>query len=229
MADLATITLPNGSSYNFKDSSARYSIENFHEEDIKPIATKTYTDLIATENTWNNATFFYGKIVPTSYTATWSLKYKIYANVPSYASANAWATTEIYGSKSTLNAYHSFNHILSTDYRPVYYQDLYRATQAGSTTYGHLLGLSLRSSWQQTTSSRVRTITIEILQCKDCTFTFFDQMVKYANAPGTGATNYSTYSEFDFATNGLQETGDNNDPNYRNRVYYSYYKTYTNL
>lgn len=72
------------------------------------------------------------------------------------------------------------------------------------------MGLRLYSSWNYTTAANARTITIEIIETKNCSFTFFDNMTKYADAPGSGNTNYNTYSEFDFANNGLQETGDNN-------------------
>ena len=42
----------------------------------------------------------------------------------------------------------------------------------------------------------------------------------YANLPGTGSTNYNTYSNFDGSTQGMTMTGDRNDVNYYNRNYY---------
>jgi hypothetical protein len=46
-------------------------------------------------------------------------------------------------------------------------------------------------------------------------------MVKWTSLPDFNTTNYQTYRQSDFSTNGLQETGDANDVNYQNRVYYT--------
>lgn len=115
------------------------------------------------------------------------------------------------GYNDTYASYAAWNTIKNTTYRPCYQHVYYRAKSAGiSNGYGHLMGLRLYSSWNYTTAANARTITIEIIETKNCSFTFFDNMTKYADAPGTGSTNYNTYSEFDFANNGLQESGDSN-------------------
>lgn len=198
---------------------------------IKPMMSKTYTGVIGTDNTWADATFFFGKILPTSYSANWQIKYRIYAEAAGVDYCKANADVTITGAKSAYISFKSFNQIQSTSYRPAYYHQLYRATQTGITNqYGHLLGIRLQSSWNPTTVANARTVKVEILRCQNCTFTFFDSVIKYANAPGTGSTNYNGVTELDFANNGLQETGDNNDPNYRDRVYYSgQWKTYQKL
>ena len=46
-------------------------------------------------------------------------------------------------------------------------------------------------------------------------------MIKWTSLPNFNTTNYQTYRQIDFATNGLQETSDANDVNYQNRIYYS--------
>lgn len=46
-------------------------------------------------------------------------------------------------------------------------------------------------------------------------------MVKWTALPNFNSTNYETYRQTDFAVSGLQETSDNNDVNYQNRIYYS--------
>lgn len=184
--------------------------------------SKTYTSVIGTANNWAGATFFFGKIQPTDYYITWKIHYRIYTEAAGRNDSKAIADVIVSGTQSSLIAYSSFNTIANTSYRPAYYHVLYRATSAGiSSGYGHVLGLRLYSSWNPAASANSRTVFIDILSVENCTFTFFDSMTKYENIPGTGSTNYSSYSEIDYATNGLQETGDANDVNYYHRYYYA--------
>ena len=81
------------------------------------------------------------------------------------------------GYNDTYASYAVWNTIKNTSYRPCYYHVYYRAKSAGiSNGYGHLMGLRLYSSWNYTTAVNARTITIEIIETKNCSFTFFDNM-----------------------------------------------------
>ena len=212
MADISKIKLPNNSTYNLA----------VYTDHIKPMMSKTYTGVIGTANDWANSTFFYGKVHPTDFNAIWRIHYKIEAVCVGQVASQATYDVTIKGSGSSLISYTVFNAQKNTSYRPLYYQVLYRAKSAGITSgYGHLIGTRLYSSWNPTTAANSRTFVFDILSCDNCTFTFFDSPVKYSSAPGTGSTNYDTYSEIDGFTNGLASSGVRNDPNYQNRIYYT--------
>jgi hypothetical protein len=125
--------------------------------------------------------------------------------------AKAYSTLFLNGFADTYGSYAAWNSIYNTSYRPCYYHEYYRLKEAGyNNGYGHALGVRLYNSWNAFTAANARVFTIDILETYNCTFTFYDSMVTYANIPGTGTTNYNAYSEFNFADNGLQETGDSN-------------------
>lgn len=177
--------------------------------DLQPKQTKTFTNVIGTENNWANATFFFGSVRPTAFTDQWTITYKVTAVAAGDARAKAFSIFTLNGHADTYSSYAAWNAIYNTSYRPCYYHIYYRLKEAGfNNNYGHAMGIRLYSSWNATTAANARTITIDILETKNCTFTFFDSMTKYASIPGTGDTNYTGYSEFNFADNGLIETGD---------------------
>ena len=176
------------------------------------IAQKTFTGIIGTANSTAGASFYFGTAIPDEYTATWGVIYRVYAVAAGDARAKAMAEVEIDGSSSTILSYKAWNTIINSDYRPAHYHIIYRAKEAGITNgYGHAFGVSMYSAWKRTTSANARTFTIEILKCINCKFKFYDNMMRYASIPGTGSTNYDTYSNINFNLNGLQETGDDND------------------
>ena len=220
MAEISKITLSNNTTYDLK----------VYTDHIAPMQTKTYTGVIGTANSWAGATFFFGTIMPTNYYSAWYIKYRIYAEAAGSDEARASSEVTVAGTQDALRSYSAFNNIANTSYRPAYYHELYRAKTAGiSAGYGHALGVRLYSSWNPTTAANSRTFVIDILETYNCTFTFFNSMTAYASIPGTGTTNYNTYSEMDFATQGLQETGDANDVNYQNREYYSARTAYSQI
>ena len=185
--------------------------------------SKTFTGLIGSANDAANASFYVGKIVPDSFTKFWSIDFREYIYAAGQTDASQQTSTvHIEGRTTNYTSYWVFNSFYNTTYYSAYYTNFYSITQAGyNAGYGHLIGIGLRSSWNRTTAANARTITYEILNTQGCTFTFFDTAVKYASVPGTGSTNYSTLTEFNFTSAGLQESGDANDPNYRNRDYYA--------
>lgn len=180
-------------------------------DQITPIASKTFTGVIGTANNWANATFFFGTVMPTDFYALWSIKYRVKAVAAGETSARAMYDICIIGNRDTYSAYSCWNAIENTSYYPIYYHVLYRAKSAGiSAGYGHALGERIYSSWNATTVANARTIDVDVYECVNCTFTFFDSMLKYAEIPGTGSTNYYTYTEFNATGQGLQESGDAN-------------------
>lgn len=213
MADISKLTLPNGDSYDFK----------VYTDHIAPMMSKTFTGVIGTANNFANASFYFGKIIPSSFDAIWKIKFNYYSYTNNQELAKGYYELFISGSADALIATDTWNNQKSTSYRPIYNTLVYRATDAGiEAEYGHLLGWRLYSSWQPTTAASARTFEVEIVECVNCTFEFFDTPLKYANVPGTGETNYDGYSEINGTTQGRVRTGqDANDVNYRNRHYYN--------
>ena len=176
---------------------------------IKPLKSKVFTDVIGTANTWADATFFYGSIKPTTWDDTWRIKFKIHVYVPNHPTYNQLAEVTISGKQGDHRAYASFNTIGS--YYVCYYHELYRLKQAGfNNGYGHSLGVRFYSAYEPANTDYKRTIEVDILETENCSFDFYDSCLVYAAIPGTGETNYNTYSEMDFVNNGMQETGDSN-------------------
>lgn len=213
MAELSKITLPDGNNYDLK----------VYTDHIAPMMTKTFTGVIGTADNFANATYYFGKILPTDINLIWKIKYRVIAEAAGDIRAKGFYEVEYGYSGTTFIAYKVFNFQKDTSYRPLYNHVLYRATGGGITSgYGHLLGERLQSSWKPATAANARTFTFEIVECSNCTFTFFDTPVKYADAPGSGSTYYEGYNEFNGTTQGITRTGtDNNDVNYQNRIYYS--------
>ena len=189
---------------------------------VHQMPVKTYTDIIGDSGTNNEAgcAFYFGSIRPTSWTNTWEVHYRVRVWVPSNTSYEAFSEVLFTGDQGSINAYSIFNHIYSTSYRPVYYHAVHRLKSAGYTNgYGHILGISLQDSTNRDNTSLKRSFTVEILSQTNCEITLLDTPVKYANWPGTGSTNYESWGSYNFASNGLQETGDSDTTN-QLRSYY---------
>lgn len=182
--------------------------------DLVPYATKTYTNIIGNSSDNNQAynSFYFGYVRPNSFTETWEAKYRVHVWVPTNTNFEVVSDVLFKGSQTNINAYAIFNHILNTSYRPVYYHNVYRLNATGyNNGYGHALGISLSDSNSRGDTSLKRSFTIELIYAKNCTITLNDTAVLWANWSGTGSTNYSGLSNYNFANNGLQETGDNDD------------------
>ena len=192
----------------------------YKQDEILPLQSKTFTDVIGTANNWAGATFFYGSIKPATWGEIWRIKYRIKVFVPGQPNYNQMADVMVSGRAGDLRSFASLNTIGA--YYVCYYHVLYRMKEAGfNNGYGHSLGVRFYSAYNPTDTNYKRTIDVEILETENCTFNFYDNCLLYADVPGTGSTNYNTYSEMDFVNNGLQESGDNSDPNYYNRTNYS--------
>jgi hypothetical protein len=204
------------------DGSSGWSIattvgDNSHNHNmttIVPIATKTYTGWLGTvDNTAASDSFYFLKLRPSNWNCQWKFRYRITATVS--ASTNYYATSDVtyYGyGQASAPAYAIYNTFYSTSYRPYYYHNFYRLTSTGySANLYNAIGLGLRSSNGRNTSGYERDISVEILEAKDCTFEFLDTAVKWADWVSNTSTNYAGLTEYDGYTNGLRETGDDND------------------
>ena len=199
---------------------------------IVPIASKTFTGVVASANNDPNGWLYFAKLKPTDNSATKNIyiKFRILLEAAGQVACYQDSVVEYYMYGSTLLSYSTYNDIRNTSYRAMYNHSLYRATTTGITGgYGHLLGVRLTSSWNPATAANARTITVEVLETRNCDVEFLSSMVTYANAPGTGSTNYAGRSDYDGTTQGQTISGDRNDVNYYNRSYYGLRTTYTAL
>ena len=188
-------------------------VHDHKANEIQPVASKTYTGVIASANNYANGTFYYGTVMPTSFYTTWGLRYRVEVSAAGQDQSHAIADLYVFGTKDALQATSSWNIIENTSYYPAYNNSIYRAKEAGiNAGYGHALGVRIYSSWNPTTAANARTIKVDILECINCTFSFYanDAIYKYSQIPGTGTTNYSGNSDLNFTGQGLQETGDSN-------------------
>ena len=186
------------------------------------LLSKTYTGIIGTANTVADASFYAIKVLPDDYNGEWSIRYRITAEITGVSEADGLGhqVSDLYiqGMRNTYATYWVWNDVRNTSYRPFYYNIFYRAKAAGVTNgYGHIIGVGLRDSYNRLTTANSRTITVEVLDYKDCTVSLFDSMVKYSNAPGTGSTNYEGYTELNGTTQGFTRSG--SDANTYDRTY----------
>lgn len=229
MADLGNIsqvTLPNGDIAHFKDSTAIERLDNFALKDIHPVLSKTYTNVYCSANSDPAGWLYFGMIRPTDFQAQWSIAYRIHSVAAGRADAVQVSDIYISGMRDTYAAYRTWNEITNTSYRPVYAYAMYRCKEAGyNAGYGPVLGIRFQSAWNPHLEANSRTVDIEILELKNCTFTFWDSMILYADVPGTGSTNYGTRDSFDGTTQGNTMSGDRNtSPASDVRIVYSRFR-----
>ena len=200
MAVISKITLPNGNTYDLKDRAV--------------LQSKTYTGVTCTANTDPAGWLYFFKVVPSSATAQAYIKYRVTAVCAGVSDNKGTQVSEVefYFWNSAVRWYRTVNGINDTSYRPFYNHIVYRAKSAGITSgYGHIVGLRFQSSYNPNTAANSRTVTYEILEATDCTVTFFDSPILYANAPGTGSTNYDGRTEYNGTTQGDTHSGDATD------------------
>lgn len=191
--------------------SLREDFDNY----VAPIASKEYSNIIATANDDAKGTFYFGNIKPVDYYTPWKIKYRVQVKVNGITDGYETSDIIISGAKNTYYAYQTYNSITNTSYRPYYYHILYTCTQTGiSNGYGHLFGISLRYSYNPTTTSNARKINVDVVETEGCTVTLEDAPFLYANAAGTGSTNYVNRYSFDATTQGYTESGDRNETNH---------------
>lgn len=197
MSVISKVKLPDGNTYDLKDRAV--------------LQSKTYENVIASGNSDPAAWFYFFKAVPTSSTVQCSIKYRVKALVAGVSNNAGYEESvveaHLYGASSLW--YRAENTQNNTSYRAYYSHIVYRAKAAGITSsYGHIFGLRLQSAYNPTTAANSRTITFEILETENCTVTFFDSPLLYANVPGTGSTNFDGRTEYNATTQGDTHTGD---------------------
>lgn len=205
-----SLTLANNRSF---DGSADVTLLT---NDLTPMCSHTYADLIGSANSTAGAAFYFGKIRPTSWDVVWRIKYRVRVFVPAYPSYHQVAEITLTGSQASLRAYSSFNTI-GANY-PAYYNNLWRLKSAGYTSgYSHIVGVDFYSSQNPTNTNYKRTVVVDVFDTENCTFEFYDSCKKenttdipelvYTNG---AYTNYDGRTQINFTSNGLQETGDAN-------------------
>lgn len=222
MAYISKIQTLDGTTYDLK----AYSAENDSNGDSivntyvkKSLGSKIYTaqdssgtKIIGSANDANQASFYFGKVIPPYFEAQWEIEYRIKVYCANDANYQQSATVRMFGAGYTRAGFESTNDIFSTSYRAAFYHNLYSLQRAGfNSGYGNLIGVGLNSSTNPTSETYARTIEVELLSVRNCTFTFFDYALKYANIVGSGTTNYNGLAQWDFANNGHKPNDNNID------------------
>lgn len=219
MAEISKITLPNGNNYDLK----------VYTNHISPYQKKVYesTDYYATTANQNSSTWYFMSVRPDDWYKVWRVSFKLHTYCPNYPTVNSITFSTISGRQNGFT-YMNFNDFDSTGH---YYISCYPLTMAGyNTGYGHAIGNSIFYASNYTTKAYYRTFEVDLIQTQNCTVTFLETPVKWTQWEGTGTTNYGSLSNLNASSRGLQQSGDVNDPNYQNRIYYSSaWKTYTPL
>jgi len=209
-------------SYDFLAAKAAH--DNLQEQ-IDPIATKTYTGIIGTANTAVDASFYFAKVHPDDYNGVWQVKLRI--NVTAPVIYQEIVDVTVSGRASAYMAYDAVSH-RSNSALAICYLNLYKAKQAGITAgKGHALGFGLRGSTNPANATYARTITVEVLDQVNCTVQLLDSAVKYANMDGTGTTNYDALIELYIGAYG--QNASNNANTYDRVLYNSNVKAAANL
>ena len=216
MADLSQVAI-DGTTYDLKDALARRA----HEPD--PIDTRTYTNVIATENSNNGAGFFYLKVRGNTYNSNWHIKTRVKATVSGQVGYSTDTTFDLFGFANTYSWYACLNRIRTTSYRPIYYNSYFRISETGyNNGCGGWVGFNLLYATNNTNTSYKRTIVVELLEYENCTVELQDSLITPTNIPERSAhTNYysstnTSYDNFDAANYGLKQSGDNNSTSITN-------------
>ena len=219
MAEISKITLPDGNNYDLK----------VYTNHISPYQKRVYesTDYYATAGNQNSSTWYFMSVRPDNWYKVWRVSFKLHTYCPNYPNVNSITFSTISGRQNGFT-YMNFNDCDSTGH---YYISCYPLTMAGyNAGYGHAIGNSIFYASNYTTKSYYRTFEVDLIQTQNCTVTFLETPVKWTQWEGTGTTNYGSLSNLNASSRGLQQTGDVNDPNYQNRIYYSSaWKTYAPL
>ena len=196
-----------------RDSTTNVEID-VYSTNIQPLASKTYTGIIATASNFASATFYFATIRPTTWYKVWKIKYRIQATSGTDNNYAGASIVEMYGCQASRLTYSNFNNHYNGSYRSYFYHDLYSLTSTGYTNgYGHAVGVELTNSANSTNATYARTFIIDILEAENCDVTMLDNMTLYASLAGTGSTNYNGYWQLDGANNGLRESGDDDTYN----------------
>lgn len=177
-------------------------------DDLAVISSKQYTGIYGSANNQANASFYFANVRPGDFYSVWKVRYRITAEIPDQNNYRQYSDVTWYGNQNTVS-YSNYNRLYSTNYRCYRYHNIYSLKSAGFISgYSHVLGVGLRDATNPTNSSYPRTIRVEILETENCSVTLLDNMVKVADLPGYGSTNYNGVTETNGGDSGLLETND---------------------
>ena len=196
---------------------------NWNTNTFVPLASKTYTDVIATANDNNGAGFFYLKVRATTWNQPWHVKVRVHATVPGDVLYDTESVFDFYSYANTYSWFCSQNTIRNASYRPIYYNSIFYVSETGyNNDCGTWIGFNLTSSKEPTNTSKKRQVDVDLLQYDGCTVELQDSLVTPTNIPNRSShTNWysstnTSYSNFDACSNGIKQTGDANTTNISN-------------
>lgn len=196
------------------------SFRTIAERDIKPLDSRSYTNVIGSASSWAGTSFGYASVKPDNYYKPWRVRIRITMEAAGSDLSHASSVLTLDGVQDTYVSYAAQNVIQYSSNRPAYYHMYYRFKQAAIEADGsHYIGFSLLYSWNYTTAANSRTVKVELLDYENCEVQLLDNLLAYNDI--SSKSNFYTYTTFDFASSGLQETGDANDGNYYHRLYYT--------
>ena len=147
--------------YNLGSSSQRWNIYG----EFKPLQSKTYTGIYATADNDTQGYQYYGNIKPVAVKTPWHIKLRIRGSVPGQADYYCDNIFDMHGMRQTYSSYYCWNNIQNTSYKCYYYNAIrYASSDTNTTTYGHTIGMYLRSCANCTSTSYKRTYIIDVLE-----------------------------------------------------------------
>ena len=229
MANISQIKLPNGTTYNVKDNSGEKSVHNHELASIVPITSKTYASssyYATSSGSWEAASWYFMSVKPDTWDKPWKIRIRVHSFCPGYSNVESYTDALITGRRDGV-AYSNYTERLDTAH---YYIPYYTLKKAGfDAGLGHAIGVSILYGTGYTTASYYRTFEVDFYESENCTVTFFDTPVKWSSWTNGNTTNYNSLGSLDAVTRGYTESGDRNDVNYQNRIYYTYKKPYATL
>jgi len=214
MANIKQLKLPDNTTYDLKDESGSLSSHWHHDEDLKPLISKTYasTSYYASANTNEDATWLFMSVKPDDWYKPWTIKFKVYSYCPSYTGYKHYTYSTITG-RSDGAIYCNWNEKYNTVHT---YISGYLLKKAGfDAGYGHAIGINIVNADNRTSSAYYRTFEIDYYECENCTVEFLETPVKWVNWTGAGTTYYNGIVNWDATNRGLRESGDDNELNQR--------------
>ena len=212
MAEISKITLPNGENYDLK----------VYTNHIAPYESRIYesTDYYATAANQNESTWYFMSVRPDDWDTPWRVRFKLHTYCPDYLVCNSTTLSMITGRQNGIS-YMNFNEVTVTGH---YYISVYPLQRAGfDAGYSYAIGNSILYASNYTNKNYYRTFEVDLIESQNCTVTLLDAPVKWSAWEGGNSTNYASLVNTNGYSRGLQETGDANDVNYQNRLYYSVY------
>ena len=193
----------------------------------KKLAEKVYEPYTCTANTKENATIFFMNVIPTSdnWFTPWSIKYRLYVTTDEQYT-QSWHDCQI-GTAGTSLMYSFFNNIYSPGYNSLYNHEIlfYNSKAKYNNRQTNPIKIGERIYLSRNVTTLARTIKIEVYEAINCTFEILDNFELFGNVYTDEKYGYDT--QITAYSNGLQEVGDTNYPNYFNYDYHNSYRIHS--